>query len=263
MDPFLQVPVPVPPLEAEQLHVWRLDLAPPTESLAGMSELLSAEEREKAARFRFERDRVRYVAAHGGMRLILAAYVNAAPDRLEFSTNAHGKPALEVCAAGGLPASVAPGFNLSHAGSWGLLAVGRRRFIGADIERQRDLPDLARLAESVLSPAELTVLQATELDRRAECFFQMWARKEAVVKAIGRGLGAGLREIEIDPADPAASPSFRVISGLVHSPPLFGLCFRPFDEYYAAVVCEDSLPPIVWQEWPTGENLQAGKQGLP
>jgi 4'-phosphopantetheinyl transferase len=279
MDLFLEIPRSVPSLEANQLHVWRLDLAPPAEVMPGLTELLSAEERDKAARFRFERDRVRYVAAHGGMRLILAAYVGADPNRLQFSTSAHGKPILASghAAAPGKNAGWKPAsqsFNLSHAGSWGLLAVGLRGFIGTDIERQRELPDLDRLAESVLSSGELAALQAREADRRAECFFQMWARKEAVVKAIGRGLGAGLREIEIDPADPAMSDSFRVIGGLANAPPIFGLCFCDagilpanaqagslhhnkaraeslhHEAYYAAVACEDSLPAVVWQDWP-------------
>lgn len=234
--------------DAHAIHVWRLNLLPPPEAMDALNNLLSADEREKAVRFRFERDRVRYTAAHAAMRLILAGCLDCDAGAVLMTTGSAGKPALcGPAAAGGI------GFNLSHSGQWGLLAVGRQRWIGVDIEQHRELPDLARLVHSVLCPAEREVLDARPADRRLECFFQMWTRKEAVVKATGGGIGSGLTAIEIEPADPALDDgAFRTTVATTGA--LAGQSFTFIGGYSAAVVCEVTSPRIVWRDWPVSQG---------
>lgn len=234
--------------DANALHVWRLNLLPPPEAMDALGSLLSAEEREKAGRFRFERDRVRHTAAHAAMRLILAGYLECDASAVQMTTGSAGKPALcESAAASGI------GFNLSHSGQWGLLAVGRQQWIGVDIEQHRELPDLAQLARSVLCPAELAVLDARPPDRRLGCFLQMWTRKEAVVKATGGGIGSGLTGIELEPADPQLeNGAFRTT--VANAGALSGQSFTFVRDYPAAVVCEGTSPPIVWRDWPVSQG---------
>lgn len=234
--------------DANELHVWRLHLSPPPEAMDSLGNWLSTDEREQAARFRFERDRVRYAAAHAALRLILAGYLECSPDAVLMTPGPAGKPALTGRAAG-----AGVGFNLSHSGEWGLLAVGRQRWIGVDIEQHRELPDLARLVHSVLCPAEREVLDARPADRRLECFFQMWTRKEAVVKATGGGIGSGLTAIEIEPADPALDDgAFRTTVATTGA--LAGQSFTFIGGYSAAVVCEVTSPRIVWRDWPVSQG---------
>lgn len=236
---------PLQPLEAGQLHVWRMHLVQPEAALGELATLLSSEEREKAARFRFEHDRARHVTAHAGLRWILAGYLGCPPASVEMEAGPWGKPLLS-----GTGRTKGLSFNLSHSGEWGLLAIGRQQYIGVDIERHRDLADLDELAESVLTPAEMEILQACPGETRTRCFFQMWTRKEAVVKATGAGIGSAFSEIEIEPADPAEADEFAV-TGLEEVPVLFGKTFEPAPGYSAAVVCEQDRVQIGQSDWPS------------
>src|SRR5947209_19745515 len=95
-------------LGRRDVHVWSVDLDPPTAGAEALAATLSSDERDRAARFHFDRDRRRFVHARGALRSVLAAYVNATPSELSFAYGAHGKPALGGNYAGRLS------FNVSH-----------------------------------------------------------------------------------------------------------------------------------------------------
>src|SRR5271157_2561885 len=73
-----------------EIHVWRAELTS-TETGA----LLDERERERAARFQFERDRIRFTAAHSALRRILALYLRCSPEALRFTHTELGKPSIE------------------------------------------------------------------------------------------------------------------------------------------------------------------------
>ena len=77
-------------LTTDRVDVWRVHLSSTTPSEA----TLSAEERQRAARFHFDADRDRYIVAHASLRDILARYLQCEPSELKFSTNEYGKPSL-------------------------------------------------------------------------------------------------------------------------------------------------------------------------
>ena len=165
-------------LGPDEIHVWTIDLGAPR--YAGRAALLTGEDLERAARFVFERDRARFVAARAALREILAGYTGLDPLELPILRNAHGKPYFDFPGA--------PGFNLSHSGDIGMLAVGRAAAIGIDVE-SRELPRDARdLAASVFSPEERDALHCVADDALDEAFFTCWTRKEALLKALGTGL---------------------------------------------------------------------------
>jgi 4'-phosphopantetheinyl transferase len=133
--------------------------------------VLSNDEEMRAARFHFDQDRVRWIRAHSALRLILAKLRGAAPLELHFSVGPHGKPAL--LDGGGLE------FNLSHAGSWGAVAVARNVPVGVDIERIRENVDMAAL---------LRRLGETSLPETSGELYRAWTRREATSKAAGGAL---------------------------------------------------------------------------
>ena len=141
---------------------------------------LDAQERERAARFKFERDRRRYVDAHLALRRVLAGRTGRAAAALEFVAGAYGKPRL----AG--PASCA--FSLSHSDDLALIALADDGEIGVDLERVRPLPDLDALAHQCLTAQERQALAAVPQADRPHAFLQSWTRKEACLKALGTGL---------------------------------------------------------------------------
>jgi len=170
----------------DDVHVWLV----PLRCAAGVVErcdgLLSADERERAERFYFERDRRRYVRARAALRAVLGGYLDSDPRDLAFSYGGHGKPALAGRFAGTLT------FNVSHSEETALVAVGARGEIGVDIEAVRRLDDRDDLASRMFSAEESSTLRALHEEQRDLAFFTCWTRKEAYVKAVGDGLALPL-----------------------------------------------------------------------
>jgi 4'-phosphopantetheinyl transferase len=171
-----------PPLARGDVHLWCWSLDATEHELAAARTLLSVDERARADRFVFERDRRRYVVAHARMRELLARYLRRPPASLEFRAGEHGKP--DLVDGGGLR------FNLSHSNDLALLAVGVTNDLGVDVERIRRMPD--NLAERFFAEEECRALAALRGDVRMSGFFSCWTRKEALLKGIGTGLSGGL-----------------------------------------------------------------------
>jgi 4'-phosphopantetheinyl transferase len=187
-------------LGGSEVHVWNIDLARSTSDIGVLWAVLGSDETARAARFRFERDRVRFVVAHAATRQILGAYLGAAPAALRFDTGDHGKPRLaSPWAESGLR------FNLSHSYDVALCGVTRGRELGVDVERVRALEDLDGLATRVFSPRELKALGQLTGVARTSGFFNGWTRKEAFIKALGTGLSHPLErfDVSLTPGAPA------------------------------------------------------------
>ncbi|MEJ8813621.1 4'-phosphopantetheinyl transferase superfamily protein [Variovorax ureilyticus] len=166
-------------------HVWRVDLDAATWGTA----CLSRDERERAARFVFARDRERFVAAHVALRQVLAAYSGVTASLLQFLPGKAGKPALAR------PAGLQ--FNLSHSQSVALIAIADGNAeVGVDVEVLRPMPDAEAMAAAYFTDAEQRALAAVGPELRDRAFFTCWTRKEACLKAVGLGLGVDTRSFE-------------------------------------------------------------------
>ena len=150
---------------------------------------LSDEELERAAQFRFAADRQRFVAAHVALRLALAEETGERPEALRFTRSAFGKPSLS-----GWPRVR---FSLSHSLGLGLLAIGERGPLGADVELLRPIPDALALAAQHFTDSENEALLALPAAEREHAFLTCWTRKEACLKAIGLGLVVPTERFEV------------------------------------------------------------------
>jgi 4'-phosphopantetheinyl transferase len=170
------IPSPHLALGAHALRLWRADLrlAP------ALDALLSADERERAERFVFEQDRVRFVSARATLRHILARYLAVDAAALRFSYGPHGKPelAFPICDLR---------FNLAHSGELALYAFTRQRRVGIDVEHVRADLKIANLLSGVFTSDEQQQLATLPDEQRRLAFFTGWARKEAYLKARGDG----------------------------------------------------------------------------
>ncbi len=186
----------LPEAPVNGVRIWSacLDALSHLEIMA-LHEILSTEERERAARFHFERDRKRFVAARGLLRSLLGEILEQPAAALLFEYGAHGKPALAD------PRPIH--FNLSHSSGWAMFVLADRE-VGIDLENSARLDqneaDLARLAARVLSARELKFWQAIPqpAERRA-MFLRAWTRKEAYAKATGAGVFQTFEKIEVIP----------------------------------------------------------------
>lgn len=173
-------------LRPDEVQVWRIDAGGlgSDDAIATLSEV----ERARAARFRFDADRDRFVASHAALRRILASCLDVAPASLVFGEGPHGKPFLETPAHGR-----ALRFSLSHSGEIALVAVSFGREVGVDVERVRPLDDFEGFIARYLSPLEREALARIPSGDRLRAFFETWTLKEAYLKACGDGL---LRELD-------------------------------------------------------------------
>jgi len=190
---WLQTP-DVLELGASQADIWRIALDFSPASVKCLESILSAEERERANRFHFQKDKKRYIVAHACLRDILSGYLGCDPSRLQFSTNGYGKPALE---------GYHLEFNLSHSRDFALVAVTREIKIGVDVERIRPDLELVRMANHSFSQNEVDELTALPPEQQQTAFFNCWSRKEAYIKAQGLGLSLPLDSFDVSLDEPA------------------------------------------------------------
>lgn len=180
------------PLPDDEVHIWRAWLDQPSEVVQELHEVLDGDERGRAERFRFERDRRRFVVGRGRLRLILGRYLSAAPADLRFAYGAHGKPTV-AGAADGRPLC----FNVSHSDALAVYAVTRGRQLGVDVEAVRPMPDAEQLAARFFSPRENAAWRALGPGDKPAAFFRCWTRKEAFLKATGQGLAQPLDAFDV------------------------------------------------------------------
>jgi len=230
-------------LAAGEVHVWLVRADDAALCLACCENLLSAAERERAARFKFEKDRRLYTAAHAALRSLLAGYLNVAPADLEFESGRHGKPRLA-------PAFTKDRleFNLSHSHEVALIAVTREKEIGVDVERVREDFAFVEVAERYFTAGELSAIRALPQDLQRRAFYQCWTSKEAFLKAKGVGLSGELDEVEI--VLPGAGP-VQVKSTL---PGWYLSELNPCDGYVGAVALEGDGSDLRCFRWAGPSN---------
>lgn len=176
-------PSDVGTLAEDEVHVWRVSVSQAEPSVTHLSKLLDEEESKRAARFHFEQDRVRFIVARAGLRIILSQYLKIDPAAIEFSYSAYGKPGL-----GRVHSDSVLQFNLAHSDDLAVYAFSSRRELGIDVEHMRREVAGDEIAERFFSGAEVDELRSFSAEKRLEAFFNCWTRKEAYIKARGEGL---------------------------------------------------------------------------
>lgn len=167
-------------LQEGEVHVWevRPSRIPPYR-LPVLEASLSDAERTRAARFRFQTDKLGFVAARGVLRDLLGRYLQVDPAVIQFQYGPWGKP--------GLADNSDLQFNLSHSGDILLIGLAWRRLVGVDVEVHRNNVEFDQIAARFFHPTECEVLMQVPEADRAAVFYACWSRKEAYMKATGRG----------------------------------------------------------------------------
>ena len=200
VEQLWEAPPDAPGLADGEVHVWAAPLDPSAEAIRSHAALLAPDERARADRFRFDRDRRRFTVARGVLRTLLGRYLEVDPRRVAFRYESHGKPAL-----GGELAAHGLRFNVSHSGEMALFAFTAGRDLGVDVEEVRPMEDGLDIAERFFSQAEVEAFRALPAEIRDDAFFNCWTRKEAYIKAVGEGLSFPLHvfDVSLAPGEPA------------------------------------------------------------
>lgn len=156
--------------------------------------LLNAEERGRAQRME-PATAARFVRRRAALRQILGHCLGQPPQSLRFAYGPQGKPRLE-----GSEVS----FSLAQRGDVVLLALGQGAALGVDLEQALPRADALAIAESYFSAADAAALRAQPPAARLAGFYRAWTRREAVVKADGRGVAMPLDSFDVLGANPLA-----------------------------------------------------------
>ena len=199
-----------------EVHVWSISLSQSKERMENLFATLSAQEKEKAARFRVDKARNQWIVGRGILRTILSRYIDMSPLEIEFEYGPQGKPSLVN--------QPSFHFNFSHSGERALCAVSNIGPVGVDIEKIRSIPGADAIAKRYFSPQEQAELDNAPATEKQRVFFQIWTRKEAILKWSGQGIA----QMETTPA-----PASVAIHELTPAP------------HYAGCLATRKGPPVI------------------
>jgi 4'-phosphopantetheinyl transferase len=177
-------------LHAKEVHVWSAWLDQSAEFTSMLASTLALDEKTRAARFRFEQERRRYLTGRGFLRRILAHYTNTTPESLTFRYGTEGKPELD--------STHELAFNLSHTGKLLVIAVTNLSAVGIDVERLCRIASMDRIADNYFTKPEQQRLFKCDSTEQRRVFFEIWTMKEAALKRDGRSV-AEMRQISHNP----------------------------------------------------------------
>ena len=187
-----------PTLSAGELHYYFFTFNELAElcrrqslNLAG---LLSDQEETRARRFLNPLHGEHFRLARGGLRHLLGHYCRANSAALAFTYNEYGKPFLDLASSPELPDIQ---FNVSHSHEFCAYCFAKTINVGIDVEQHRELNNREDLQERICTENEIAYLQSLQNDEAQQAFYRLWCRKEAFVKAYGRGLSLGLNSIDV------------------------------------------------------------------
>ena len=218
-----------------ETHVWLIPLDATESEVALCEAILSDDELARANRYRFARDRRRFVTARAYLRRILSSYLGIDARAAQFVYSSHGKPALSELH------NTTIEFNLSHSDELAMLAVTKNVRVGIDIEFGAALTDCRSLAERFFHADEVAQLATLPENAYKQAFLNVWTRKEALMKAIGMGLSISLEDVVVSalPTDPP-----RILQAPGDS--AWNVCsLDPGAGYAASLVTEGALPRVL------------------
>jgi 4'-phosphopantetheinyl transferase len=153
--------------------------------------MLSSDERRRKEAYHLERHKELFTLGRGLLRILLGRYLDRSPSSIKIEYSPYGKPYLQNIFRLGLS------FNLAHSSDLAVYAFGLDRQIGVDVECVRELPDAQSIARRFFTEEEYRDLQALPEDTRLTGFYNCWTRKEAYLKAIGKGLSVPLQAFRV------------------------------------------------------------------
>ena len=177
-------------LPMDRVDLWWEDIDSQFKKIPEFWDALPEDERKRAERLRFDRHRERFIVCRGRLREILSGYSKGLPKTIRFRKGPGGKPAVNED-------NPEIRFNLSHSGGHALYAVAYGREVGVDVEVVRPKPKAAALVGRFFSTNEKAAFQKLQPHEEKAAFFAGWTRKEAYVKAVGKGLRFPLDRFDV------------------------------------------------------------------
>jgi 4'-phosphopantetheinyl transferase len=217
----------------DRIDVWRIRIDESEPPIQTLRSLLASDEKIRADRYHFERDRGRYIRGRAALRTLLGRYLDVSPAEVRFRYGNNRKPELAFPLD-----SRDLRFNVSNSGELALIAVGSRMALGVDLEKIRPMPDLMSVAKRFFSAREVQTILTLDESKRQDAFFACWTRKEAFLKVTGVGLSYPLAGFAVS-TDPDGLAELYEVNGQFHEANNWLLMdIFPGEGFRGALACE-------------------------
>ena len=226
-------------INPQQIDVWHGDLTPIDQPL--YLPLLASHERNHAQNLTQPAIRQRYIQVRATLRSLLSRYLNQAPESIDIRSNQHGKPYLHD-----YPELV---FNLSHSGDYLVIALANRCQLGIDIELCKARANLPLMVNKCFNQTEAVYWQSLPENQKTSVFYQFWTRKEAFVKATGRGIALGLQQCVIDVENHKQFQNLPAAYGEASIWQITPIAFANKPQLIGAVVADQAIASVNWHTW--------------
>jgi len=176
-------------LNHKKKHLWLIKMNGYLDN--GGNELaLTKEDIEKGNRFRFPKDRMKYLFYHSRLRMILSEYCQKDPKEIEFTYGKLNKPSLK-------DNRFNLQFNFSYSDNIAVCGVISNQSFGVDVEAAKRQIDIDSVSNNFFSEKEKNLLAKLKGEEKRLAFYSLWTGKEAYGKAIGLGITYPLHQVTI------------------------------------------------------------------
>ncbi len=148
---------------------------------------LSDIEKERAKNFVNNNLSDKYIISHGLLRFLLSIYTKNHPKNIYYKFNAFNKPYFEN--------SMGIEFNISHSKDYIAFIISLKDQVGIDIEWKNPSVNIEKLKGVILNPLEINYFRTVSSKNKLEIFYNIWVKKEAIIKAIGEGCAYNIQNI--------------------------------------------------------------------
>ena len=183
-------------LNENMLHVWCIASDELQQFLPMLRQNLSEDECSRATRYHFEKDSNRFILRRSILRILISNYLGVDAKHIQYCYGKRGKPRITNNYS-----NEPLNFNMSHSENLMLYAFASNQEVGIDIEHVRPIPEAMQIVESCFSDKEKIIFNGLTADLQEEVFFQLWTRKEAFLKATGKGLDQSINGITVISSD--------------------------------------------------------------
>ncbi|MCK5683598.1 4'-phosphopantetheinyl transferase superfamily protein [bacterium] len=184
---------PFPPLNADETYIFFISVTEKEKDIDTFLTSMSHGEKERARKYRFKKDKNRYIVARGMLRRILGGFLCVSASNISFTYNHYGRPLLDPKIY-----NTSLKFNLSYSDDGIIIGITFNRKIGVDIETlDRDVKELVTISKNFFTENECNNICNTPIKEQNLLFLKYWVRKEAYIKAVGKGLSIPLHSFEI------------------------------------------------------------------
>lgn len=149
-----------------------------------LKKFLDSHENERATKYFKETDANRFIICRSLLKFALAQYTKSDTNSISIELLPTKKPYM--------PKHPNVFFNVSHSGDYAVLAIGTNP-IGIDIEHVDLNYNFHNTLSYVFNEDEIHFINNS--DQKVRAFYNLWTRKEAFVKALGKGIDDNFSKI--------------------------------------------------------------------